>query len=153
MTKEEQILLIEDLCGRLPYEVKARVKYWMPYEHRYDEGIMTVDAVNRNLGEVFACSDTGCTTIVLDYDDNDIVPYLFPMNSMTDEQKKELYEDVLDLSATITVNGIFECTKTDCCVEFDRIIKMVEWLNKNHFDYRGLIDKGLALNATYYDIY
>ena len=29
----------------------------------------------------------------------------------------------------------------------------IDWLNKNYFDYRGLVEKGLALDATGLDIY
>ena len=32
-------------------------------------------------------------------------------------------------------------------------ISLIDWFNKNHFDYRGLIEKGLALDATGLNIY
>jgi hypothetical protein len=58
-------------------------------------------------------------------------PYLFPLSSMTDGQKTEW--DYIDYYADHH--------------------EAVNWLNKNHFDYRGLIDMGLALNATNKNIY
>lgn len=54
-------------------------------------------------------------------------PYLFPMYNMTEEQ----YEQYVKCSA----------------------VKAVDWLNRNHFDYRGLIDRGLAIDATNKNIY
>ena len=60
-----------------------------------------------------------------------VKPYLFPMSSMTDSQKTEW--DYIDYYADHH--------------------EAVDWLNKNHFDYRGLIDKGLALDATDKNIY
>ena len=57
-----------------------------------------------------------------------IKPYLFPLSSMTKEQEKEwLYT-----------------LSSDYNITYDT----VDWLNKNHFDYRGLIEKGLAIDAT-----
>lgn len=56
-------------------------------------------------------------------------PYLFPMSSMTEEQVDE-----------------FEKCGLEAYHDYD-------WLNKNHFDYRGLIEKGLAIDATNLNIY
>ena len=35
----------------------------------------------------------------------------------------------------------------------DSSIKTLDWLNKNYFDYRGLIPLGLAVDATGLNIY
>ena len=62
-----------------------------------------------------------------------IKPYLFSLSSMTKEQEKEwLYT-----------------LSSDYNITYDT----VDWLNKNHFDYRGLIEKGLAIDATGLNIY
>ena len=64
---------------------------------------------------------------------NEYKPYLFPLSSMTEEQKKEwLYT-----------------LSSDYHITYDT----VDWCNKNHFDYRGLIEKGLAIDATGLNIY
>jgi hypothetical protein len=67
-----------------------------------------------------------------------IKPYLFPMSSMTDEQKKEY-------ALVMSGNNL----------SYSHLLGMSaeDWLNKNHFDYRGLIDKGLAIDATNLNIY
>lgn len=64
-----------------------------------------------------------------------VKPYLFPMSSMTEEQYKEYWE--------LEHSGNMEHLS----------LPLLEWLNKNHFDYRGLIEKSLALDATGLDIY
>lgn len=65
----------------------------------------------------------------------DIKPYLRPMSSMTEEEKS-MYEGLM-----IGIDNI------------SYMLDVIDWLNKNHFDYRGLIEKGLAINATGLNIY
>jgi len=60
----------------------------------------------------------------------DIKPYLRPMSSMTEEEEDELCE-------------LF--TLSDCSA--------IDWLNAHHFDYRGLIQKGLALSTEEFNPY
>ena len=63
------------------------------------------------------------------------LPYLIPLSSMTEEQRIE-YSYLHSI--------IFSCFEDGLC---EAIAKLHEWLNKNHFDYRGLIEKGLAIEA------
>lgn len=63
------------------------------------------------------------------------LPYLFPLSSMTEEEIKE-YKHLVAFSGSS--NGAANFT---------------DWLNKNHFDYRGLIPMGLAIDATGLKIY
>ena len=65
-------------------------------------------------------------------------PYLFPLSSMTEKQKKEY-------------QYITERWMND--PSYSIISDSIDWLNENHFDYRGLIEKGLAIDATGTDIY
>ena len=65
----------------------------------------------------------------------DIKPYLRPMSSMTEEEKS-MYEGLM-----IGIDNI------------SYMLDVIDWLNKNHFDYRGLIEKGLAIDATGLNIY
>lgn len=71
----------------------------------------------------------------------DIKPYLFPLSSMTEEQDVE-YDATF---ATI----VYEDGRKDFVMTY----KSFDWLNKNHFDYRGLIEKGLAIDCTNLNIY
>ena len=66
----------------------------------------------------------------------DCKPYLFPLSSMTDEQEKE-YNNL-------------NCYELGC---FPHSEEALDYLTKNHFDYRYLIEKGLAIDATGLNIY
>ena len=63
--------------------------------------------------------------------------YLLPLSSMTEEQKKE-YQYITERWMNDSSYSIGDS---------------IDWLNKNHFDYRGLIKKGLAIDATGLNIY
>ena len=64
----------------------------------------------------------------------EIKPYLFPLSSMSKEQEQEEYE-----ICKYYIPG-YESN-------------LIDFYNKNHFDYRGLIEKGLAIDATGLNIY
>ena len=124
MTQEEKELLLVDICARLPYKVKVKDTY-------YNDGPATIWLLDLNAQKVRIFADEGYQSI--EY----IKPYLFPMSSMTEEQEIE-YGSLLESD----INGI--CYDT---------AESIDWLNKNHFDYRGLIEKGLAIDATGLSIY
>ena len=130
MTKEEEEeLLLIDLCARLPYGLKCHIGYTFNNETTdgkdvYTEDDDTITEVNIFLGTVHADYLGEC------FDIDQIKPYLRPMSSMTKEEKKVYIEISSNLCGEIAA-------KT-----------MIDWLNKYHFDYRGLISKGLALEAT-----
>lgn len=128
MTQEEKELLLKDLCARLPYGVKA--KYYGSAEECecYDtiEGIYPID-------DEIVIGQYGLSV-------GEIKPYLFPLSSMTDEQKKELRAfDSLDAESTMSLG--------------EWAIQLVDFYNKYHLDYRDLIPKGLAIDATGKNIY
>jgi hypothetical protein len=128
MKEEDKKLLLKDLSARLTYGVKAYVKNWSKLDRKYYEGIYTVESTHPSLNTVLAYSDKFAVEVILGYpDDYDIKPYLFPMSEMTEEQ----YNQYVKYSA----------------------IESIDWLNKNHFDYRGLIEKGLAIDATNLNVY
>jgi len=126
MTNEEKQLLIKDLCARLPYGV-----------HVSNEKETFVLSVKSNVLTIIA---------------NDFKPYLRPMSSMTEKEKRELQSffpgsfgnQWLDIEeGTI---DIFECssTMTLCLNNSERVIN---FFNSHYIDYRGLIEEGLALEA------
>ena len=127
MTQEEKDLLLKDLCGRLPYGVKFQ-----------SENIETAFFVDTSDNEVWingTCID-------------DFKPYLFPLSSMTDEQKYTCPIGVANLDTFIKNESWTYLEITP-----DSILCLIDWLNKNHFDYRGLIEKGLAIDVTGKNIY
>lgn len=141
MTQEEKEILIRDLCGRLPYEVKVYIKKWSKLDRKYYEGVYTVESIDTSLDSIFADSESNSVEIIVGYDNDEIKPYLFPMSSMTEEQKV-IYGDLC--------YSIIQSLAKNMQSELNELIN---WLNRNHFDYRGLIEKGLAIDATNLNIY
>ena len=148
MTQEDKELLFKDLCARLPYGVIVVTPKGRGYVCNINLTIFDYElGVNIN-------------PIIRDpFSINDVKPYLFPLSSMTDEQAKEIQE--------ITGNPDYACIirktdglelwlnfiDTDPTIWLDAIFEVQDYLNKNHFDYRGLIEKGLAIDVTGLNIY
>ena len=124
-------LLIKDLCARLPYDVKVL----------YDNKVFSIDYVSSIYEEIKL--DT-CDNYTLDV--SDVKPYLFPLSSMTEEQKKE-YRKVCELDTEILSKHPMDGTP------FPVLYNSQDWCNKNHFDYRNLINKNLAIDCTNLNIY
>lgn len=119
MTQNEKDLLLKDLCARLPYGVKAE-----KYTIRLDGEFVPLANI-----ETVTAKD------IIDRDEcpgYTIKPYLFPMSSMTEEQRVEYY-------STFSLSGDMSGS--------------VDFYNKHHFDWRGLIPMGLAIDATGKNIY
>lgn len=135
MTQEEKELLFKDLSARLPYGVKAYVRNWSKLDRKYYEGVYIVDTICPLLNNVLVTSDKFSVEVIVGYDDYEIKPYLFPLSSMTKEQNLEYLRTCKGGNAGIPTLASFD------------------WLNKNHFDYRGLIEKSLALDAIGKNIY
>ena len=139
MTQEDKDLLLKDLCARLPYGVCYKHFTWD--DEREEECIIAAKIYSINSdGYVKNCYDD--ETVYID----DVRPYLFPLSSMTEEQCYEL--------ASIR-SGFQDCwkyIKTPIPLSICNF-EQIDWFNKNHFDYKGLIKKGLAIDATGLDIY
>lgn len=142
MKQENKEILIRDLCGRLPYGVKAYIKNWSKLDRKYYEGVYTVESIDPSLNNIFADSERSSVEVIVGYDDYEIKPYLFPLSSMTDEE----WEDYQKIKMIDWVHGDINGT-------FINASLIVDWLNAHHFDYRDLIDKGLAIDATGLNIY
>lgn len=140
MTVEDKDLLLQDLCGRIPYGVKCEV-----YDRIgiLDEISSYGAAVNYSNGE-----DTTCRIEC-------VKPYLFPLSSMTEEQKIECFKGTdIELDEHNEIWSTFPISNSDIILtNLNNWLKVINWLNKNHFDYRGLIKKDLAFDATGLNIY
>ena len=146
MTQEQKELLLKDLCGRLPYGVKVEAHGLLKtIEDDYDNrGVINAHVLNGlNLRDYFKTYSIDCIEKVPLFNrkgECNIKPYLFPMSSMTEEQKKELRTfDSLDAESTMSLG--------------EWAIQLVDFYNKYHLDYRGLIPMGLAIDATGLNIY
>ena len=134
MTQENKELLLKDLCARLPYGVKIKLIRWDIDEGMYINTTLEPDDIERLLN--------------IEESDTEIKPYLFPLSSMTEEQKREY--DML-----LTDIPTYEYEAGDIVTVFETYDNWmsIDYLNANHFDYRGLIEKGLAIDATRLNIY
>ena len=128
MTREQEDLLWKDLCTRLPYRVKFKVKY--------QDDTWRVLVIYK-YGKIYVIGTGGYP---IEVNLTDCQPYLFPLSSMTEEQKMFLKQQ--NWCIATSTSGTVETT-----------VEGIDWLNKNHFDYRGLIEKGLAIDATGLNIY
>ena len=130
MTQEDKPLLLKDLCARLPYGVKVEnTSFSEPQIHTLfgrvsDDEFLMLETYKSVGGEDYrrVTDDVHYTGYL-----ESIKPYLRPISSMTEEEMAE-YESLYD------------------CID-EGLIKVFDWLNKKMFDYRGLIEKGLALKA------
>mgnify|MGYP006872970431 CR=1 FL=1 len=134
MTQEEKNLLLKDLCPRLPYNIRLYTNF------STDNWAVLTPVVISNLM---------CAT-----DDMVIKPYLRPMSSMTEEELDDLKRYVglvyghpndLDLSKWDNGHTVLEFWLEE--VPHYVVVEVFDWLNVHHFDYRGLIEKDLALEA------
>ena len=137
MSQEDKDLLLKDLCARLSYGVKGRVSR-RDHNNRECEFVATIDG---KLYDRFAVAQESW------YDNVTIKPYLFPLSNMSKEQKEEL-DNMFNQD-----DDVCEKIKTDN-FEFSFYRKSIfDFLNKHHFDWRGLIPMGLANDATGLNIY
>ncbi len=129
MTQEDKLLLLQDLSARLSYGVKVQ------HQHQdYLNEVQTIENISRKYGEIE-------TESVLGFVD-DFKPYLRPMSSMTEEEKKEFE------SFGWRVNEFDDNYPWVHIGQIENVLLGLNWLNANHFDYRGLIEKGLAIAVT-----
>ena len=119
MRQKDKKILLNDLYARLPYGVRVDVK---GFDFVFNS---TLFRIYKNIG--FSFEDANAMS-----HDIDVKPYLFPLSSMSEEQKEDMI-------------------KSSCGIGSEK--NVFDWYNKNHFDYRGLIEKGLAIDATGKNIY
>ena len=118
MTNEEKDLLLKDLCARLPYGVVC-------YNSNTESNFKLCDVADIDSG--YPTFDYGYGKL------ENVKPYLRPMESMTEEEKIEWDAEYAYNSHTYSYE--------------EYLARMLDWLNKKKFDYRGLISIGLALEA------
>lgn len=127
--EENKELLFKDICARLPYKVK--VSYYDNENER--EECDVVDSIYEDTQEI----GVGQWCLKMDK----FKPYLFPLSSMTEEQKEiycQLQQKVIYNSKGVVNNDV---------------MNYINWCYENHLDINDLIPKGLALDATNLNIY
>ena len=144
MTQENKELLLKDLCARTPYGVKAQ----------YMNSIFVIDYVSPMYGEVKLDTPDNWTVGV-----SEVKPYLLPLSSITKEMMEEpniygffKYRDTIaNVGHLESKDGVSEEIYT--YIDIESISVLMEFFHSHHIDYRGLIEKGLAIDATGLNIY
>ena len=137
MTQKDKELLLKDLSARLQYGVKCKSKY---FDNDTLSGII-VDEEETMFN--FSVNNEGFITQLCC---SEFKPYLFPLSSMTEEQRKE-YDKIIYHSVELHCERYYDVIDVDYCDELQ------DFYHKNHFDYRGLIPMNLANDATNLNIY
>ena len=124
-------LLIKDLSSRLPYGVKFLRESW---NFETDQELSVIEVLE-------AIDKDGYINNTKVYKVEDIKPYLFPLSSMTEEQK----EEYVSLQQKVIYNS-------QGLVNLD-VMEYVDWCYKHHIDINELIPMSLAIDATGLNIY
>lgn len=138
MTRENKELLLKDLCVRLPYFIKVQIK----------NEIVILDSICYDDGYYFNFIGDDREGVNIE----SIKPYLFPLSSMTKEQLYELREAFgfeIEFGDGVIELSTFHHGR----LGYLEMVSIFEWFNQNHYDYRGLIEKGLAIDCTNLNIY
>ena len=145
MIQEDKELLLKDLSARLTYGVIVDYKEDEYDFHHWKISTLYAPAYSKSGSLINTASDgwieyneykgcgmsTGSRPLHLER----TLPFLRPMSSMTEVEKLDY--NSIDNRAYCCPQDFAHIPATD----------RIDWLNKRHFDYRGLIEKGLALEA------
>ena len=146
MTQEEKQLLLKDICARLPYGVKVWYKYYpINITEKFATSIRLVD---NKIALSSKFTKEGSWHPIEESGEILIKPYLRHMSSMTEEEYKE-FSKISGLwkkeEGNYFSNHLSELGNS---IITERVmVRTIDWLNKNMFDYRGLIPMGLAIEA------
>ena len=140
-TQSDKELLLKDISARLPYGVLGQCEIdasydtefeTIPQTHKFQavahgiiEDLLFVSPMIENQYELEIINEEIADGVYI----LDFKPYLFPLSSMTKEQKDE-YQYITERWMNDPAYSISDS---------------IDWLNKNNFDYRGLIEKELAI--------
>ena len=136
MNKEDKELLLKDLSARLMYNVMLHIMYY----DLQGSGNLDERDVELTYGNICYCIQKSHWV--------DFKPYLRPLSSMTEDEKIQLRgahlkDESLFSKCLIKAKGGDDSMRGKVITHF-----AADWCNKNHFDYRGLIEKGLAIEVT-----
>ena len=134
MKPKDKQLVLKDLCARLPYGVKAQVLGW-DEEKGEVEVPLKIYSINTDGYVYFKTNDYDVNYLPVE----DVRPFLRPMSSMTEEEHNEWfnYYHEIELKEAKSTGDYLKAAILGESASID-------WLNKNMFDFRGLIPEGLA---------
>jgi hypothetical protein len=133
LNEQEETLVLNDICARLIHGVKiAKVDIMT------EEAQGAYEAISVNKDRKTVAFDTPDCVIHCYRNMEMVKPYLRPMSSMTEEERNEYLSIKMQETERVALAEVYRP---------EAISEIMDWLNKHHFDYRGLIEKGLALEA------
>jgi len=141
MNKEDKELLLKDLSARLPYGVKFAIT------NKKTGTLKSIGITKYGLIPINLFYKKPLFYLINEFGNIEYKPYLRPMTSMTEEEKRDFpfpyYFEWIDSNFSLL------CSNNEVCasIGFDEMYEIIDWLNAHYFDYRGLIEKGLALKA------
>ena len=142
-------LLIKDLSSRLPYGVIVDYNYNAYDLHKGNY----VKHAKHGSKYILTCS---LLDVFISPRENEageyIKPYLFPLSSMTDKDLIEFLQ-IRGMNLNSDELKTFRREPITIVSTLPSYSRHIDWLNKNHFDYRNLIDKNLAIDCTNLNIY
>ena len=131
MEENNKQLLIKEISSRLPYGVKAQVQGWDEAKEKEVNIPLRVYSINTDGYVYFESNDYDVNYIPVE----DCLLYLRPMSNMTEEERLVYEQRLHDVGRSIDV------------IDADDVVPHIDWLISHHFDFRGLIPMGLALEA------
>ena len=146
MTQQDKELLLKDLSARLPYGVK--VLCLRDFNHKW----YNLERIDIRDNEAYLTTKTFGSYLNKYVKIEVVKPYLFPLSSMTEAQQEEfdrIYADDMQVVANNLKNRLDGKPYETNLGHY----RHIDWLNANHFDYRNLIDKNLAIDCTNLNIY
>ena len=164
-TQVDKELLLKDLSARLPYGVLGQCEIdasydtefeTIPQTHKFQavahgiiEDSLFVSPMIENQYELEIINEEIADGVYI----LDFKPYLFPLSSMTKEQLFDVQE-IMGKNEIEIEDGFLSIIDSDRnTISYLEILALLEWFYKNHFDINGLIEKGLAIDATNLNIY
>ena len=143
MTEEQRQLLIKDLCGRLPYGVNIL--------HVKDGIIGVLSTINiyvEGREQKLKCSTPffGEDNVPIE----EFKPYLYPLSSMTNEQMEKIEDILIGHNPYIVFDFLTygDIVFHQANVSVKAFAELMQLFDKEMLDYRGLIEEGLAIDAT-----
>ena len=145
MTQEDKALLLKDLCARLPYDTVCQVEF--KSDGRYESKNMILSGIFKD--EAYFTIENGSVY------SNDYKPYLFPLSSLTEEQRNNISKLLIDTQNEFSPYGEINMKGCDnlfiCSVKQSNAL--INYCLTNHLDINSLIKRGLAIDATGLNIY
>ena len=137
MTQKERNLLVQDICARFPYGVIAKKEYTFVFTNGTTSKSKEIGKIDLEDIEYLISGDD-CVDV--------LKPYLRPISSMTEEEKGELRDTYAWLYSEYPFEDEGE-DEDDVGCHPEPSTETYDWYNRKMFDYRGLIQKGLAIEA------